>query len=72
MLMLENGIEAKNWITDNIYPSKRCATYPKGIDKNEETSPSPPAKKLNSIVIGIKGKIKILAGRETSEKIPVE
>ena len=45
--------------------------YPKGTAKNGEIKPSIPVIKLKSIVSGMNGKIKIFAGSETIDKMPV-
>ena len=44
---------------------------PNGIASKELINPIIPAMKAKSIVIGIKGIIKIFAGIETKERIPV-
>lgn len=72
MLTLANGSDAKKWTIPKIYDNNISAIKPNGIDKVGETKPIIPTRKLNSIVIGIKGNIKIFTGRETREKTPVE
>lgn len=55
-----------------MYDSSRCDKYANGRAIIEEINPSIPVIKISNIVSGINGNIRILAGRDTSESIPVE
>ena len=71
IVKLANGSEAEKWIIPRIYESSKCATYAKGIEIIGEINPSKPAQNAKNIVSGIRGRIRILVGSETIEKIPV-
>ena len=72
MVTLANGIEAKKWITENIYESNKSAIVPNGKEITGDIKPNIPTRKLKNIVRGIMGKIKIFAGKETRDRMPVE
>jgi len=72
MVKLANGSEAKKWITARIYFRSREPMRPKGKAKIGEIKSAIPETNPKNIVTGISGRIKILAGKETSEKTPVE
>lgn len=44
---------------------------PKGIESSGKIKPEIPVIKIRSIAVGINNKIKIFAGIDTSDKIPV-
>ena len=58
-------------ITPNSYLSRIVDAKPKGIERKYENKPKNPVRNPKSIVAGIKGKIKILAGNATSERLPI-
>ena len=55
-----------------MYKSNKCEIYATGIVIIGEINPRAPTRKQKNIVRGINCRIKILAGRDTRENIPVE
>ena len=49
----------------------RYEIYPTSMDNASEINPTAPVMKTKSIAVGIKSNIKIFAGSDTRERIPV-
>ena len=71
MVMLANGSAAKKWITPRMYARSRYEAKPIGIVSTWPKNPSNPVKKESSIASGMKVRMRIFAGSETSESMPV-
>lgn len=65
------GIFEKNPTTASSYLSSIVETRPNGIEMRELRNPVTPVKNPIIIVKGIKGSIRIFAGKATRDKLPI-